>query len=489
MITLRQHQHDATAALLTAPHRKAIAEVTVAGGKSLIMARTAQVEGLRSLILAHSDSLVRQNLAAAKSLGVRAVPCCNGVGISTHGHVTVGTIGSVLNRVKQFRDVQRIIVDEVHMVPPETTSRYQQLFAALPHAACSGVTGTPFRAGANGDEKLQKAFGPVVYRYSFADALRDEYVKPLRLVETDAASIDTSGVRVRQGEFDTTQLSHRGIALAPVHAAAAVQALREEGRTRTIVFACDVAHADALAQAFTACGLRAIAVHYRTKNPDAAIAAFRAGAIDVMVSAVKFSVGFDCPDIDSVVLARPVKSLVYYVQSLGRGARLTPFAPDCVVVDYGGNVDRHGPLDMVRVPKKRERDPNESRVCKRCLQLYAPFLGLTCPHCGHYNGSASGDGGGDGREIGKDLSEHAQGGRLLSTVPEAKWYPITGAPKRFVRRDGRAMWTVPTKAGAAKWWSAFFPNNAVHAFVRFDQRYGLTADGVIDQAQQFYQAS
>jgi hypothetical protein len=65
--------------------------------------------------------------------------------------VTVGTIGTIINRVHLFRDVVAILVDEVHMVPPAKSSQYRKLFEKLQAAKVHGLTGTPFRADGTGD--------------------------------------------------------------------------------------------------------------------------------------------------------------------------------------------------------------------------------------------------------------------------------------------------------------------------------------------------
>ena len=54
--------------------------------------------------------------------------------------------------------------------------------------------------------------------------------------------------------------------------------------------------------------------------------------------------GFDAPHIDCVVLLRPTLSPGLYYQMVGRGFRLHPGKMNCLVLDFGGNVVRHGPV-------------------------------------------------------------------------------------------------------------------------------------------------
>jgi DNA repair protein RadD len=58
--------------------------------------------------------------------------------------------------------------------------------------------------------------------------------------------------------------------------------------------------------------------------------------------------GFNAPAVDLIALLRPTKSAGLYVQMVGRGTRLAPGKENCLVLDFAGNVRRHGPIDLVR---------------------------------------------------------------------------------------------------------------------------------------------
>jgi len=441
------------------------------------MAEGARRTPGRVLILAHTQPLVEQNMEACRQLGVSAAPCAAGLGVNPFGRVVVGTIQTVVRRLERFRDVTRIFVDETHLVPPNEKSMYRRLFDAIPLARVHGVTGTPYRADGSGS--LEESFGPCVYRYAFSDALAAGYVKPLRQIDAVADEIDTAGVRVKAGEWSTDELAHRGIALAPAHARAAIAALRNEGRKRVLVFACDIAHAEALAEEFNSAVGRKVAeaVHSRTPDQDTKIEDFRAGRLPIMTSVQKFAVGFSVPEVDALVLCRPVRSRVYYVQALGRGARKTDVALDCVVIDFGGNVARHGALDMVTpLPppavknsgEKRDRKPH--KTCAACGEQYALDL-TSCPACG-YDPRVD-------RSVGEALSLSSKQADLLATAKlEPRWLDIVGAPRRTSNRH----WRLPVTGGQAIWWPAHLPPNPVRAYLRWDSRWGFVVDGVMDEA-------
>jgi DNA repair protein RadD len=477
MIHLRAHQEACCKALLLHPNKFAHASVAVSGGKSLIMGRCAQIAAsrCRTLIVAHTEELVEQDLAAVRSLGVDGVGCCASLkkeAVQVYGRVTVGSIKTVLNRLSYFQDVGLLLIDEAHRIPEKDESEYRVLIRTLRNAMIRGVTGTAYRADGSGS--LSDSFGPCVYVYSFADALDDGFVKPLRAIEAkiegEELDIDTTGVKISNGEWSGELLRNRGILLAPQHAKAAVPAILEEGRRCCISFCVDIEHAEVLASELSKHGLPSVAVHSKLRGDLRRywVNEFRAGRLASLVSVLAFNTGFSVDDVDSIILARPMRSRVLYEQSLGRGARLSRKTPDCVVVDFGGNIARHGPIDMVfdahKAVKreKKEREPGETSEVgdeENVLML--------------------------GRDLRKGASADRQ---ILAGVRErAGWLSVVGQP----RMTERGQILVPTQAGDAKWPSAYWPvrEPAKAVYCKWAPYRGLVAEGLMDHVGMVWQAT
>lgn len=410
----RPHQIEGVQALVSYEGPFSVAEVTVAGGKSAMLGMLAlhYSQFGRVLIVAHNKELVKHNAAACKALGVNPGICSSSISTNAFARVTVGTIGTIINRVHLFRDVVAILVDEVHMVPPAKSSQYRKLFKALAHAKVHGLTGTPFRADGTGD--LAKTFGPIVYRYTFLDALRDGYVKPLVPVDAgEDETIDVTGLASVAGDFDLDEMAPRAIKLAPSHVKTVIEVMQKFNRRRVLVFCCNIAHVDKVEAEFRRAGVPAVGVHSQsiTGKRDKSVEAFRQGVAPILVSCNMFNTGFDVPDIDYMAFCRATKSAVYYAQGLGRGARITPYAPNCLVSDFGGNIARHGTLDAVMAAPGRmltcddggdyscgqewetwehgKTCPSCQTVhksapsCKSCDEKFDPhYHGMRCPHCG-----------------------------------------------------------------------------------------------------------
>lgn len=93
--------------------------------------------------------------------------------------------------------------------------------------------------------------------------------------------------------------------------------------------------------------------------------------------------GFDAPNIDCVALLRPTNSPGLYYQMVGRGFRLDPTKDNCLVLDFGGNILRHGPVDALEI-KDRSSGNGEApaKECPQCQAVIHAAYSL-CPECGY----------------------------------------------------------------------------------------------------------
>jgi DNA repair protein RadD len=495
--------------------RFAVAEVTVSGGKSLILGCLAGYGAnakRRVLILAHNKELVKQNAAACRSVGITPGICSASLGKNVFAPITVGTVQTIVRRTKFFEDVGLILVDEVHRCPINKTSSYRKVFDAIPHAKVRGLTGTPFRADGTGS--LEKTFGPIIYRYTFLEALRDGFVKPLVPAHSDeAANIDTEGLKTTRidgsDEFDLVEMGSRAEKLSPQHAKAIKQTMERQARKCVLVFACTTKHADRLEKEMRDLGMNAASVH--SKSPpgkyEKMVTAFRKRSLSIMISVAMFDTGFNVEDIDLLAFCRATKSAVFFAQALGRGARVTPWAENCAVLDFGGNVGRHGSLDAIAAAPGSELKCEECQEtwetwehgrtcpecgtthksatkckgcnerfdqfyhgntcphcgllqasvkrCNACELTYATFLHPICPHCNYDNTSV--------RDVGKDLSEWGGSQELVSTTEIIKrdpWQDITRPPFR-----GSTSWQIPTKYATLKWPYEVLPTGIAKVFL------------------------
>ena len=135
------------------------------------------------------------------------------------------------------------------------------------------------------------------------------------------------------------------------------------------MFCAGVEHATHVAEAIRERGVSCATIFGDTPTAerDRIIAAFKRGEIRALASMGVLTTGFNAPAVDLIAMLRPTKSAGLYVQMAGRGTRLAPGKDNCLVLDFAGNVARHGPVDAVDAeaaearPRARRR-PRSART-------------------------------------------------------------------------------------------------------------------------------
>jgi DNA repair protein RadD len=92
--------------------------------------------------------------------------------------------------------------------------------------------------------------------------------------------------------------------------------------------------------------------------------------------------GYDCPKIDMVVLIRLTMSPSLMVQMIGRGLRIWEGKENCLILDFGRNIKRHGPIDNIRLKESTDAEGvAPAKECPECHELVHAAV-LLCPECG-----------------------------------------------------------------------------------------------------------
>lgn len=231
-----------------------------------------------------------------------------------------------------------------------------------------GLTATPARSSADETEKLARRFNgqllePGKKFQDFAAFIRGGFLSHPRhvVVETGATLTLKSAEEdewKRFGRIPSAALSRLG--RSERRTAAIVKDLypRLKDLRSVLVFACSVRHAKTIAEVLSQMGVSAAALHGGTPRPVRwqTIRQFRQRRIQVLVSCDLLTTGFDAPNVDAVVLARPVESRVLYAQMVGRGLRgpENGGTPECLILDYEDAAGPYGDLDALRKEFRRD---------------------------------------------------------------------------------------------------------------------------------------
>jgi DNA repair protein RadD len=156
-------------------------------------------------------------------------------------------------------------------------------------------------------------------------------------------------------------------------------------RKSWLVFCAGVAHAHHIKEALQDEGIVAECVTGETPSAerDRMLKEFKAGRIQALTNANVLTTGFDAPGIDLIAMLRPTMSPGLYVQMAGRGLRIADGKTDCLVLDFAGVVEQHGPITAVRPPPKKGDKVGEApvKVCDNCQEICALSVRV-CPACG-----------------------------------------------------------------------------------------------------------
>ncbi len=373
-------------------------------GKSLIIAQICSdavtLWSGRVLILAHVKELLEQ----AKDKLDQIAPDLH-VGIYSAGlkrrdtaHlVIIAGIQSVHQRAEALGHFDLVVVDECHLIAPEGDGMYRRLLADMkqinPNLRVIGLTATPFRmsSGPICVPPPDGILNAICYEISVRELIRDGYLSPLKS-KAGRMKPDFQGLHVRAGEFIADEVEKLMDEDALVHSACReiVDNVRAQQRRACLVFAAGVEHGKHVARVIEqASGGECGFIDGQTPSlyRDQLIHRFREGDLTYLVNVNVLTTGFDAPNVDCVALLRPTLSPGLYCQMLGRGFRLCEGKTDCLVLDFGGNVLRHGPVDAIRVTdpstKRNGMTPEApAKECPNCQALISAGY-ATCPDCGH----------------------------------------------------------------------------------------------------------
>ena len=410
MIDLRPYQREAIEAVMAYWSQgggNPLVDLATGMGKSVVVATlTRQIverfPDMRVLVLVHVRELVEQNYRALLRLWPDAPAGIYSAGLGardSHHRITFASIQSVYRKGRLIGPRDLIIIDEAHLVPNGGDGMYRTLLASLreerPDLRVCGLTATPYRLDSGRlDQGRDRLFDEIVYSYGIGPGIADGWLSPLVSKASTGAEIDVSDVARRGGEFVSGALQVAAMDDAVTRGAVAELMRYGAERRSWLIFCSGVQHAEAFAAALRVAGVSA--AHVTGETPpaerDRLVREFKAGTLRALTNAQVLTTGFDAPATDLIAFLRPTLSTGLYVQMIGRGTRLAAGKTNCLVLDFAGNVRRHGPVDLIEIkPRHAMAVAKEAAVsvdsvrAKECPDCHA-LVGLatrTCPDCGH----------------------------------------------------------------------------------------------------------
>lgn len=416
--SLRPYQKEAVDAVfnyLENTGGNPILSMATGTGKSVVISeickRVLSYNNTRILVISHVKEIIEQN-HAKMPFELHAGIYSAGIGKSdAHNRAIFCGIQSVYKKANLFSPVTAILIDECHLLSPNQETMYGKFISDLKESnenlKVIGLSATPYRTkdGLLTDTTL---FNDIVYDYDLAKATNDGYLCSLKS-KGGAFNVDLSGVKITAGEYN-----HKQMAAAFDRDEITREAVKEikglgYNKKSWLIFCSSVEHCYHISEYLHDIPHGIITGKTPKEEREQLIADHKSGKIKALLNWGVLTTGFDNPNVDLIVMLRATKSTSLYVQIMGRGTRPvyasnmpleTPqqrrFAiekgpkPYCLVLDYGGNIERFGPVDAINIKPRREKDGSIKRVvsiqptklCPSC-KYDCHARAASCFHCGY----------------------------------------------------------------------------------------------------------
>lgn len=375
-------------------------------GKSLVIGKIVQDAvnwSGRVLVLAHVKELLEQNAGKIQKLCPEVSVGIFSAGLKsrdTAEQVIVAGIQSVYDKACELGSFDLIIIDEAHLIPPDGDGMYRKFLTDMkvvnPNFRLIGLTATPFRLKGGLICQPDNLLNHVCYEAGLKEMIIQGYLSPL-ISKAGRVEAKLDDLHIRGGEFIADEVAEAMDREELVNAACSEIVSLTRDRKSVLIFCASVAHCQHVAERISYYSNEECAIV--TGNTSAheraeIIARFRGEEVAADFFSAKpplkflanvnvLTTGFDAPNTDCVVLLRPTNSAGLLIQMVGRGTRLSPDTgkTNCLVLDYGGNIMRHGPIDMIQIKEKTEgKGAPPAKTCPKCLTIiHAAYQ--RCPEC------------------------------------------------------------------------------------------------------------
>lgn len=366
-IILRDYQKaasDKAVAFLLDTKKKhnGIIVIPTGGGKSWVIASIANRLNDSVLIFCPSKEILTQNYE--KMQKICPFDCSvysASVGQKQISRITFCTIGSAINHMEQFQHFKYIIVDEAHFCNPKE-GMYKTFFETV-KCKVLGLTATPYRlSSSQGFGSMLKfitrthpaIFKEVIYHVQVSTLLDMGYLAKLNYYPMNPIGWNELNLKVNTTGADYTdksvQREYERIDFYGflVHVVQRLMQPKVGGKRKGIlVFTRFLKEAEQLTWSIPGCVI--VSGDTPKKEREQILEAFKAGEIPVVANVGVLVCGFDYPELDTIVLARPTMSLALYYQIVGRAIRPHQNKETAWFVDLCGNINRFGKVEDLRL--------------------------------------------------------------------------------------------------------------------------------------------
>lgn len=336
--------------------------IPTGGGKSWVIADIANRLNDNVLIFCPSKEILVQNYE--KMVKICPFDCAvysASVGQKQIAKITFATIGSAINHKEQFRHFKYVLVDEAHLCNPKE-GMYKEFFQTL-NCKIIGLSATPYRLSSSRDfgsmlkfitRTCPCVFSEVIYQVQISTLLDMGYLSKLNYYEMDPLGWNELNLKVNTTGADYTDKSvvkeYERIDFYGFLVSIVQRLMNPKSgikRKGILVFTRFLKEAERLTWSIP--GTAIVSGETPKKERERILEAFKAGEIPVVANVGVLTTGFDYPELDTIVMARPTMSLALWYQIVGRAIRPHPSKEAGWIVDLCGNLKRFGEVKDLRL--------------------------------------------------------------------------------------------------------------------------------------------
>lgn len=355
----------AVSAFLSTTNRNGLLILPTGAGKSLVIADIASRIDGPLLVMQPSKEILEQNFAKLQSYGIWDSGIFSAsVGRKEIRRITFATIGTAINQLPLFRHFKYVLWDECHEGIDPKGGMAERFIHDIPDRQVVGLTATPYRLARSldGGSMLKfltrtkpRIFEKVLYCCQVGDLLAKGYLTDLAYYDLTAINLERVRSNSTGSDYDEESLKaeYERSGFYDKLTNTTMRVLKPKDgvpRKGVLVFTSFVKEAQELADKLNIVGIRAAIVSGKTpkREREQIIRDFKAGIIKVVSNVGTLTTGFDYPQLDTCILARPTKSLGLYYQMVGRVIRPCK-GKHGWVIDMAGNYKRFGNVANLKV--------------------------------------------------------------------------------------------------------------------------------------------
>lgn len=366
-------------------HKRVVGVAPCGAGKTIMtgwMTKQASSRGRRVIFFVHRQELIKQTSETFTNLEIPHGIICAGVSQQLELPVQIASVQTLARRLDKIPKPDLLICDECHHILAGT---YQKILDKWSDSYLLGVTATPQRMGGI---NLCDVFDSMIQAPDVKELIKLGNLTDFDYYAPDT-HIDLTGVRSKFGDFvqaDLANVMNNNKIIGNI-----VDHYKKIVAGKSAICYCvNVAHSKMVTDSFNKFGVSAAHIDGETPSTirEQLVEEFRLGKISVLCNAELFSEGFDVPNMQAVILARPTKSLTLFIQQAMRPMRPDSSDPNkrAIILDHVQNYKRFGLPDTPHEwsldpnPPKKDKGEPPVKTCPQC-GLVVPISARNCPQC------------------------------------------------------------------------------------------------------------